>query len=47
MYPYWESSYFVHHTPYVIWNPPSAFPMARNYRISKAEVDLKSYMRLL
>ncbi|MDM5187553.1 acetylglutamate kinase [Bacillus sp. DX4.1] len=47
MYPYWESSYFVHDMPYVIWNPPSAFSTARNYRISKAEADLKSYMRLL
>ncbi|MCP1125820.1 acetylglutamate kinase [Bacillus sp. 3103sda1] len=47
MYPYWPSNYFTYDIPYVSWDPQSAFSMARDYRISKNEVDLKSYMRSL
>ncbi|MGF9967200.1 acetylglutamate kinase [Bacillus rhizoplanae] len=47
MYPYWQSNYFTYDIPYVSWDPPSAFSMVRNYRVSKNEVDLKSYMRSL
>lgn len=47
MYPYWQSNYFTYDIPYVSWDPQYAFSMARNYRISKNEVDLKSYMRSL
>lgn len=45
MYPYWESNSFTYDIPYVMWHPPS--PTVRNDHISKAAVDLKSYMRLL
>ncbi|MEI4830154.1 acetylglutamate kinase [Bacillus sp. FJAT-53711] len=46
-YPYWQSNYFTYDIPYVSLDPQSAFSMARDYRISKNEVDLKSYMRSL
>ena len=47
MYPYWQSNYFTYDIPHVNLGQPSTFPMLQNYRVSKNEVDLKSYMRLL
>ncbi|PDZ11703.1 acetylglutamate kinase [Bacillus pseudomycoides] len=47
MYPYWQSYYFTHDTPYLDWNSTATFSPVRDYRVSKNEVDLKSYMRSL